>query len=488
MNDRTEPVQDLSAFWSMPMEDLLPYLRVTPQGLTAEEARQRLISAVPRLSAAGRGRHALSLLLAQFQSPIILILLVAAALSLFLRETTDALIILAIVLVSGLLGFGQEWGAADAVEKLLALVQIKATVLRNGQSVEVPVEQVVPGDVVLLGAGDVIPGDGRILDEKDLFVAEAALTGETFPVEKAAGTVPPDVPLGRRTNCLFLGSSVVSGTARLLVVRTGRDTEFGRISEALRLRPPETGFERGIRRFGYLLLEVTLLLVLAIFAINVALHRPVLESFLFALAIAVGLTPQLLPAIISVNLAHGARQMAQQRVIVRRLAAIEDLGGMDVLCADKTGTLTEGKVRLHAVVDAGGRPSERTGLYAYLNASLQAGYSNPIDEAIVTGGCTEATGYRKLDEEPYDFVRKRLSVLVAGGGKSLLVTKGRWRACWKSARPPRRDRATWWIWTRCDRRSSGSSPSSAAKACAPWGSPIGTWVPRLGFTRVTSRG
>jgi P-type Mg2+ transporter len=424
MNDRTEPDQDLSAFWSMPMEDLLPYLRVTPQGLTAEEARQRLISAVPRLSAAGRGRHALSLLLAQFQSPIILILLVAAALSLFLRETTDALIILAIVLVSGLLGFGQEWGAADAVEKLLALVQIKATVLRNGQSVEVPVEQVVPGDVVLLSAGDVIPGDGRILDEKDLFVAEAALTGETFPVEKAAGTVPPDVPLGRRTNCLFLGSSVVSGTARLLVVRTGRQTEFGRISEALRLRPPETGFERGIRRFGYLLLEVTLLLVLAIFAINVALHRPVLESFLFALAIAVGLTPQLLPAIISVNLAHGARRMAQQRVIVRRLAAIEDLGGMDVLCADKTGTLTEGKVRLYLTADADGRPSEKARLYAYLNAALQSGYANPIDAAIVADQPPEIAGYQKLDEEPYDFVRKRLSVLVAGGGRHLLVTKG----------------------------------------------------------------
>ena len=362
--------------------------------------------------------------MAQFKSPIILILLIAAGLSLFLGEATDALIILAIVLASGLLGFGQEWGAADALGKLLALVQTKASVLRDGRPVDVPSEQVVPGDVVLLHAGDIIPGDGRVLDETDLFVAEATLTGETFPVEKAVGAVPPDSPLGRRTNCVFLGTSVVSGTARLLVVRTGRDTEFGRISGSLRLRPPETGFERGIRRFGYLLLEVTLLLVLAIFAINVALHRPVLESFLFSVAIAVGLTPQLLPAIISVNLAHGARRMARERVIVRRLASIENLGGMDVLCSDKTGTLTEGKVRLHAVVDAGGKPSERTGLYAYLNASLQSGYSNPIDEAIVTGGCTEATGYRKLDEEPYDFVRKRLSVLVAGGGKNLLVTKG----------------------------------------------------------------
>src|SRR5512135_1143769 len=391
MNATSEPTQGLSDFWSVPQEDLLHRLRSTPQGVSAGEARRMLAGGPPHLIKAGRWTRALSLLIAQFKSPIILILLIAAGLSLFLGEETDAYIILSIVLASGLLGFGQEWTAADALGKLLALVQTRASVLRDGRPVDVPSEQVVPGDVVLLRAGDIIPGDGRILDESDLFVAEATLTGETFPVEKAVGAVPPDSPLGRRTNCVFLGTSVVSGTARLLIVRTGRDTEFGRISGSLRLRPPETGFERGIRRFGYLLLEVTLLLVLAIFAINVALHRPVLESFLFALAIAVGLTPQLLPAIISVNLTHGARRMAQQRVIVRRLASIENLGGMDVLCSDKTGTLTEGKVWLHAVVDAGGRPSERTGLYAYLNASLQAGYSNPIDEAIVTGGCRSSS-------------------------------------------------------------------------------------------------
>ena len=429
----------------MSPDDLFRRLRSTPQGLAAEDARQKLCGGRTRLSTAAPGTQALALLLAQFKSPIILILLFAAVLSLFLGEATDALIILAIVLASGLLGFWQERGAADALKKLLALVQTKASVLRDGRPVDVPSEQVVPGDIVLLNAGDIIPGDGRVLVETDLFVAEATLTGETFPVEKAVGAVPPDAPLGRRTNCVFLGTSVVSGTARLLVVRTGRDTEFGRISGSLRLRPPETGFERGIRLFGYLLLEVTLLLVLLIFAINVALHRAVLESLLFSVAIAVGLTPQLLPAIISVNLAHGARRMARERVIVRRLASIENLGGMDVFCSDKTGTLTEGKVRLHAVVDAGGRPSARAGLYAYLNASLQAGYSNPIDEAIVAGGCAEATGYRKLDEEPYDFVRKRLSVLVTGGGKNLLLTKGRWRACWKSARLSTRNQATWWI-------------------------------------------
>lgn len=424
MNAMNEPPQDVAGFWSVPQEELLHQVRSTPQGLSAEEARQRLAGGPTRFIKTGRWMRALSLLIAQFKSAIILILIFAAVLSLSLGEATDAFIILAIVVASGLLGFWQEWGAADALGKLLALVQTKASVLRDGGPVDIPSEQLVPGDIVLLHAGDIIPGDGRILDASALFIAEATLTGETFPVEKAAGVVPADSPLGLRTNCVFLGTSVVSGTARLLVVRTGQDTEFGRISGSLRLRPPETGFERGIRRFGYLLLEVTLLFVLAIFAINVALHRPVLDSFLFSVAIAVGLTPQLLPAIISVNLAHGARCMARERVIVRRLASIENLGGMDVLCSDKTGTLTEGKVRLHEVIDASGKPSEKARLYAYLNASFQSGYSNPIDAAIVTEGHVEATGYRKLDEEPYDFVRKRLSVLVAGGGKNLLVTKG----------------------------------------------------------------
>ena len=424
MNATIEPTQLPADFWSVSLEDLLARLRSTPQGVSAGEARRRFDVGTPHSVGDGKWMRIFWLLMAQFKSPIILILVFAASLSLFLGQVADSCIILGIVLVSGLLGFWQEWAAADALKKLLEFVQTKASVLRDGHTVDVPSEQVVPGDIVLLHAGDIIPGDGRVLEQKDLFVAEAALTGEGFPVEKAASVLSADAPLSKRTNCLFLGTSVVSGTARLLVVHTGQDTEFGRISGSLRLRPPETGFEIGIRRFGYLLVEVTLLLVLVIFAINVALHRPVLESFLFSVAIAVGLTPQLLPAIISVNLAHGARRMAKERVIVRRLASIENLGCMDVLCSDKTGTLTEGKVRLHSAVDTAGKPSGRTGLYAYLNSSFQTGYSNPIDDAIIAAGCKEASGYRKLDEEPYDFVRKRLSVLVTGGGKNLLVTKG----------------------------------------------------------------
>ncbi len=424
MNNATDPNRANADYWSVTDEELFRRLQATSQGLSAQDAGRRIAESHSQILGTGRWARNLRLLAAQFKSPIILILVFAAGLSFSLGGVSDALIILAIVLASGLLGFWQEWGAADALKKLLDLVQTRASVVRDGRPVEVSLEDVVPGDVALLRAGDVIPGDGRLLEQKDLFVAEAALTGETFPVEKAAGTSAADAPLSGRTNCLFLGTSVVSGTARVLIVRTGRETEFGRISGSLRLRPPETGFESGIRHFGYLLLEVTLLLVLALFAVNMALHRPVLESFLFSVAIAVGLTPQLLPAIISVNLSHGARRMARERVIVRRLSSIESLGGMDVLCSDKTGTLTEGKVRLHAALDAEGRPSERVGLHAFLNASLQSGYPNPVDLAIIAAGHANAGMYRKLDEEPYDFVRKRLSVLVAAEGRNLLITKG----------------------------------------------------------------
>jgi Mg2+-importing ATPase len=425
MNDTTGVDSECLPFTSAPVEDLIARLAASPRGLTSDEAESRLHGGRARWRTRARGVNTWALLLAQFRSPIILILVGAAVLSLGLGGRSDALIILAIVAASGLLGFWQEWVAADALDRLLAMVRVRATVLRDGSPREVSLEDVVPGDVVLLDAGDVIPGDGRILESKDLFVAEAALTGETFPVEKAADAeVAPDLPLAARRNSLFLGTSVASGTARLLVVQTGAETEFGRISEGLQRHPPETDFERGVRRFGYLLLEVTLLLVLMIFALNVARARPVLDSLLFTLAIGVGLTPQLLPAIISVNLAHGARRMARSQVIVRRLAAIENFGSMDILCTDKTGTLTEGTVRVAAALDVAGRECERVRLHAYLNAALQVGYANPIDRAIVADRPRDLSAYRKLDELPYDFSRKRLSVLVAEGEARRIVTKG----------------------------------------------------------------
>jgi magnesium-transporting ATPase (P-type) len=266
------------------------------------------------------------LLLNQFNSPIILILILAAILSIFLQDAIDAVIILVIVLASGFLGFWQERGAADAVQKLLELVEIKASILRDGKPQDVPVDEVMPGDIVLLSAGNSLPGDCLVLESQTLSVDEATLTGETYPVAKETAILPAETGLGQRTNSLFMGTHVVSGTAKAVVVNTGKATEFGKVSERLKFRPPETEFENGIRKFGYFLLEVTLTLVILIFAANIYLHRPVLDSFMFSLALAVGLTPQLLPAIISINLAHGAKLMVKKQVSVKRLPALENFG------------------------------------------------------------------------------------------------------------------------------------------------------------------
>jgi Mg2+-importing ATPase len=277
---------------------------------------------------------------------------------------------------------------------------------------------------VFIKASDVIPGDCLLLESKDLFVDEATLTGETYPVEKSIGILPPETPLSQRTNSLFMGTHVAGGSARAVVIRTGRETEFGKVSERLKLRPPETEFEHGVKHFGYLLMEVTLVLVITIFAINVYFVRPVLDSFLFALALAVGLTPTLLPAIISINLAHGAKRMALNKVIVKRLASIENFGSMNVLCSDKTGTLTEGVVRLHSALSVDGHEAEKVLLYAFLNSSYETGFMNPIDEAIRKYRQFDLSGYKKLDEVPYDFIRKRLSILISNGDTHLMVTKG----------------------------------------------------------------
>src|SRR5512136_2363967 len=360
-----------SAFWSTPPTSLLENLHASPQGLSSEEALLRLNRhGANRLKPKARS-DTLALLLAQFKSPIILILVLAEGLSIFVGDSTNAIIIIIIVAVSGLLGFWQERRATRAVERLLALVQIRAKALRDGVEVDIPVEDIVPGDVVALAAGDTIPADCLILEAKDLFVDEATLTGEPYPVEKIPGVVPPDIPLAKRRNCLFMGTHVVSGTSKVVVARTGRDAEFGKVSERLQLRPPETDFERGVRRFGYLLMQVTLFLVVAIFAFNVFLKRPVFDSFLFALALAVGLTPQLLPAVVGVSLSRGAQQMARQKVIVRRLASVENFGSMSVLCSDKTGTLTSGTVQVREALDEAGNASEKVLHYAFVNATFQ---------------------------------------------------------------------------------------------------------------------
>ena len=413
-----------SNYWSTPIVNLFRSLQTNHDGLTEEQVKQRFsIYGFNRLKAKKR-TDALTLVVSQFKSPIILILIFAAVLSFFLRDQIDAVIILSIVMISGLLGFWQEHGASRAIEKLLNIVQIKTTVMRDGKEHEIAAEQTVPGDIVVLSAGSIVPGDCVILESKDLFIDEASLTGETFPVEKIAGIVPENTPLANRSNCLFMGTHVVSGSAKAVIVHTGLHTEFGKISHELKLKPPENEFERGIKHFGYFLIEITLVLVVLIFAFNIFLHRPIMDSFLFALALAVGLTPQLLPAIISINLSHGARQMAEQKVIVKRLTSIENFGSMNVLCSDKTGTLTQGKVQIKSAINIDGQRNEHVSLLAFLNASFESGFVNPIDEAIRQSYTFDLKVYQKLDEIPYDFIRKRLSILVRNENSVMMITKG----------------------------------------------------------------
>lgn len=412
------------AFWSLATGQALSELGSDPGGLSADEAEKRLETYGPNKLQAAEKAGDLKLILAQFKSPIILILIFAAGLSFFLDDKTDAIIILSIVAISGLLGFWQERGAAGAVAKLLKMVEAKGTAVRDGQEVHIPLDEFVPGDVTVLSAGCGIPGDCLILESRDLFANEAPLTGETYPVEKSPDPVQEDTPLAQRSNMLYMGTHVVSGTARALVVSTGLKTEFGKVSARLRTKPGETDFERGIRRFGFLLMEITLLMMTGIFALNVYFHKPILDSFMFSLALAVGLTPQLLPAIISINLATGAKQMAKAKVIVRRLSSIENFGSMNVLCSDKTGTLTDGTVKIHGCFNPMGLEDESIFRYAYLNGYFQSGFNNPIDDAIKTKGGVDVSQAKKIDEIPYDFIRKRLSVLVNDGGRNIMVTKG----------------------------------------------------------------
>lgn len=412
------------AYWSMPADEVAGTLNSSSNGLSQTDAQEILEHTGPNQIRSREQVTPLGLFLNQFKSPIVLILIGATVVSAFLQDWVDAVIIMLIVLGSALLSFFQEFNASSAAEKLRAQVSLKSTVLRDGKPASIPTEEIVPGDLILLSAGSLIPADGLVLEARDFFVNQAVLTGETFPVEKRPGMVSETASLPERTNTVFMGTSVRSGSAKVLIAETGLNTAFGQIAQRLTLRPPETEFERGIKRLGYLLTEVMLLLVLGIFAFNVFFHKPVLDSLLFSIALAVGLTPQLLPAIININLSKGSQAMAERGVIVRRLESIENFGSMDILCTDKTGTLTRGVVQLDGALGVDGNPSAQVQLYACLNASLQSGLPNPLDEAIVQKGAQGMDEFTKVDEVPYDFVRKRLSVVVKNSKSHLMLTKG----------------------------------------------------------------
>ena len=417
-----------NAYWAEPVGELFAALGSRPEGLSSAEAAARLDADGPNAIGSKGEASALGVFARQFRSSLVLILVFAAVVSAFVGEGNGALIIGVIVLASCVLGFTQEYGATRAMEALAARITRRAQVLRDGAERAVPAREVVPGDVVLLSAGNLVPADGVIVEARDFNVSEAALTGETFPVVKAPGRAAPEAPISRRGNAVFTGTSVRSGTATVLVARTGARTEYAAIAAAVARAAPETEFSRGIRRFGYLMTEIMLAIVIVVFAANLLLHRPPIDSLLFSLALAVGLTPELLPAIISVTLARGARTMAAGGVIVRRLDAIENLGSMDLLCTDKTGTLTEGVIRLDACMDMQGGISAQARLWALLNAAFQSGMANPLDQAIAASARDEdrLADWEKVDEIPYDFVRKRLSVVVRrhDADEDVMICKG----------------------------------------------------------------
>ena len=416
---RMSPLVD---FWAFDSSVVVQHLHSSPSGLTDADAEVRRTPDAERL---GLRRHSdIGLLLRQFRSPLILLLLAAAAVSMALAERIDSLIILVIVVSSGLLGFVQERGAVRAIEALRQLVTIHVDVIRSGRVIEIAVDDVVPGDVVRLDTGDVIPGDCILLESNRLTVDESVLTGEAFPVHKEPGVLPQDTAPADRRNCLYLGSHVSSGSATAVVVSVGRNTQFGSIEEQVAQRHLPTSFERGVTAYGLLLIKATAVLVIGVFAVNLWLDRSVSESVLFSLALAVGLAPQMLPAIVTFSLSIGARMLAAKKVVVKRLDSIEDFGSVDVLCTDKTGTLTEGVVEVEGSFDLIGRQSAVVLERAFWNAHLQEGHSNPIDQAIIDHVGHEMSLPVRLAEIPFDFTRKVVSVIVQANDERLLICKG----------------------------------------------------------------
>jgi P-type Mg2+ transporter len=411
---------------SLPQQELFEQLHTSEQGLTEQEAQRRLWEIGPNETVGVRNTTAIVQLLRLFLNPLIIILLLASCVSAFLGDVINASIIVTMVLLGVSLNFIQTYRSQRVVERLRAGVAPTATVLRNGRWAELPRRVLVPGDVIRLAAGDLVPADAHLLSAVDLHVQQAALTGESMPVEKRAGDQKTTSQnLAEAPTSVCLGTSVVSGSATALITATGRNTAFGDIVERLAHRPPETEFERGIRRFGFLILQTVFFLILFVFLAGVAFHHPLFESVLFAIALAVGLTPEFLPMITTVTLGQGAARMAKQKVIVKHLESMQNFGSIDVLCSDKTGTLTSGNMALDQHLDLHEQPSERVLLFAYLNSLYETGIKSPLDAAIMQHESLDVSSYKKLGEVPFDFERRRLSVVVESGDAGpLLITKG----------------------------------------------------------------
>jgi Mg2+-importing ATPase len=397
---------------------------VDKQGLTSAQARNRLRRFGPNTFRDQRAHSLPVEFLRRFRNPLIIILIAASLVAGLTGEVASFVIIVVMVVASVTLDFVQEYRAQRASEKLRKSVQVRVALLRDGVVHHIRVAAVVPGDLVLLQAGSLVPADGFLIEAHDLFVNQAALTGEPFPVEKSVGAAPAGDESAIAPDLLLMGSSVVSGSARMLVRRTGASTALGEISHSLNVVPPPTSFETGTRQFGLMIMRLTLLMVLFVLLVNMALHKPLFESFLFALALAVGLTPELLPMVITVTLSRGALNLASKGVIVKRLASLQNLGTMDMLCTDKTGTLTEARIRLERCVNFAGVESAKVFELAWLNSQFETGIKSPLDTAILDRPAPAARDWKKVDEVAFDFERRRVSVLLDDGRMRLLVVKG----------------------------------------------------------------
>ena len=423
-----KPETKLSFFASATTEKVLETVETTIKGLTSKQSQERIASYGSNTIKEETKAHVIIQFLSNFKSPLILMLLGVAGVSMLTGGTVDAIIVLAMVIMSVTLNFFQEYKASNAAHELKEKIANVSLVLRDGQKKEIKNTELTIGDIIELNAGDLIPADCRVLSSKDFFINQSVMTGESFPIEKFTTPIVQkngeDADLTQMTNILFSGTSVVTGSASAVVVTIGSATEFGKIAENLAAQEPENEFTKGVSNFSVMILKVIIFFVIFIFAVNALFKHDLLESLLFSLAVAVGLTPEFLPMIMSVTMAKGSVNMAKKGVIVKKLAAIPTFGSLDILCTDKTGTLTEDKIKLINYVDINGNHSDKVLRYAYINSSFQTGINNPMDTAVINFKKLDLADCTKVDEIPFDFERKKMSVVVKDHGELFMVTKG----------------------------------------------------------------
>ncbi|MBK9985143.1 MAG: magnesium-translocating P-type ATPase [Saprospiraceae bacterium] len=419
------PVQsdNANSFWQFDPAYWFQKLNSSNLGLAKTAADSKYLQSAHARKKRSAFTKDVILFLGQFRSPLMLMLIGAVILSAFLGDTSDVFIILFIVLSSGILSFIQERNAGRIVEKLQSMIALKSNVIRDGVITEILSAMIVPGDILVLNAGNMVPADCLLIEANELNVNEASLTGESFPVRKDVGVISEQTELSKRTNCLWQGTSILNGSAKAIVIFTGDETIFGNITQSASTRT-QTTFEKGIKDFGFFLMKITLVLSIFILTINIINHKSVIDSALFALALAVGMAPELLPAITTIAMSAGARRLVAKKVIVKKLSSIQNLGEVNLLCTDKTGTITEGVINVSGLVDADGKENDFVKKLSYWNAIFETGYSNPIDDALKNLKVDTTENPQKTGEVPYDFIRKRLSIAVSTTVGKMLITKG----------------------------------------------------------------